>query len=142
MNLNPRTLLSLSESCAFLRVFTFSLIQFILHSILHIFLQSFPFPSYENRTKIALNLFTYNTIASSVIFTIFTGWDKNYQWLLLIVCLLIFFSVDENSKYKINHMEIILISLVVVSVISHLVNFQKKGSDLSNIFFSMVTALY
>ena len=98
--------------------------------------------TYENRTKIALNLFTYNTIASSVIFTIFTGWDKNYQWLLLIVCLLIFFSVDENSKYKINHMEIIMISLVVVSVISHLVNFQKKGSDLSNIFFSMVTALY
>ena len=98
--------------------------------------------TYENRTKIALNIFTYTTIASSIIFTVFTGWDKNYQWLLCIVCLVIFFSVDENSKYKNNHMEIVLISLVAVSIVSHLVGPQKKGSNLSNIFFSLVTAVY
>ena len=98
--------------------------------------------TYENRTKIALNIFTYTTIASSIIFTVFTGWDKNYQWLLCIVCLVIFFSVDENSKYKNNHMEIVLISLVAVSIVSHLIGPQKKGSNLSNIFFSLVTAVY
>ena len=98
--------------------------------------------TYENRTKLALNLFTYTTIAASIIFTIFTGWDKNYQWLLCIVCLLIFFSANENSKYKINHLEIILISLVAISIISHLWGPYKKGTTLSNIFFSMVTALY
>ncbi len=98
--------------------------------------------TYENRTKIALNIFTYTTIASSIIFTVFTGWDKNYQWLLCIVCLVIFFSVDENSKYKSNHMEIVLISLVAVSIVSHLIGPQKKGTNLSNIFFSLVTAIY
>lgn len=98
--------------------------------------------TYENRTKIALNIFTYTTIASSIIFTVFTGWDKNYQWLLCIVCLVIFFSVDENSKYKNNHMEIVLISLVAISIVSHLIGPQKKGTILSNIFFSLVTAIY
>ncbi|MBO4310876.1 MAG: diguanylate cyclase [Lachnospiraceae bacterium] len=98
--------------------------------------------TYENHTKIALNLFNYTTIASSVLFTIFAGWDKNYQWLLCIVCLLIFFSVNENSKYKKNHMEIVLISLVAVSIVSHLFGPHKPGSSITNFFFALSTAIY
>ena len=98
--------------------------------------------TYENKTKTALKLFTYMSISASVVFTLFTGWDKNYQWLLCIVCLLIYFTVDEDSKFKVNNMEIILISLLALSILSHLFGPYKKGSNASNIYFSIVTALY
>ncbi len=98
--------------------------------------------TYENKTKFALYLFNYTTIATSIIFTLFTGWDKNYQWLLCIVCLLIFFSVDADNKYKINNMEIVMITLVALSILSHLVGIHKTGSPGSNIYFSIVTAIY
>ncbi|MCR4649673.1 MAG: GGDEF domain-containing protein [Lachnospiraceae bacterium] len=98
--------------------------------------------TYENKTKFALHLFNYTTIVTSIVFTLFTGWDKNYQWLLCIVCMLIFFSVDADSKFKINNMEIILITLVAISILSHLIGVHKTGSQGSNIYFSIITAAY
>lgn len=98
--------------------------------------------TYENQTKLALNIFNFTSIGTAVIFTVFTGWDKNYQWLLCIICLLVFFSVDENNKYKLNHVEIIIISLVAIAIISHVFGPYKKGSNLSNIFSSLVTSVY
>ena len=98
--------------------------------------------TYENKTKFAFNMFNCTSIATAVIFTIFTGWDKNYQWILCIVCLIIFFSVETESAYKRNYMEIVLIALIAVSILSHLFGHSKKGSDVSNIIFSTVTTIY
>ena len=98
--------------------------------------------TYENRTKIALNLFNYTSIGTAIVFTLFTGWDKNYQWMLCIVCLLIFFSADADSKFKKNNIELVFITLVAISIVSHLFGPYKQGSSIPNTLFSAICAVY
>ncbi|MCR5847543.1 MAG: diguanylate cyclase [Lachnospiraceae bacterium] len=98
--------------------------------------------TYENKTRFALNLFNYTSIATAVIFTIFTGWDKDYQWLLCIVCLLVFFSIEQDEKYKRNNMEFILITMIVIAIVSHIFGPFKKGNNIENTIFSVISALY
>jgi len=50
--------------------------------------------------------------------------------------------VDSDSKYKKNNMELVLITLLALSILSHLFGPHRIGDTISNILFSFITAAY
>ena len=98
--------------------------------------------SYENKTNFALLMFNYSTIAAAVLFSLIGGWDKNYQWMLIIVCLMIFFSTDIDIKVKRQYTEILIIILIAISVLSHLFGPYRTGNTVANTIFSLACAGY
>ena len=76
--------------------------------------------SYENKTIFAVNLFTYTSVFMGAFYTLLAGWDKNFQWIICITALTIFFSTDSELTLKKQKIEIIMIVLIAISVLSHI----------------------
>lgn len=106
-----------------------------------IFLGAF-IESYENKTKLSYYLYIYTSVSVAVIFTLQTGWDKNFQWMAPLSAFVIFYSVDIEIKAKIKRTEIISVILISVALLSHLIGIHKVGETLHNTLFAILTATY
>ena len=98
--------------------------------------------TYENKTQLSFNLFIYVSLVYSAVFTLANGWDKNYQWIILIVALVVFFSMENDFKYKFNQMEIILIVFIAISILSHIFGPYKVGGSIQNTFWAISSTVY
>lgn len=98
--------------------------------------------SYENKTKLSYYLYVYTSISVSVIYTLSSGWDKNFQWMGLLSAFIIFYSIDIDSKSKIRKAETICIIIIAVALVSHIIGNNKTGKPLHNTLFSMLNAAY
>ncbi len=98
--------------------------------------------SYENKTMLSYHIYIYTTICISILYTLWAGWDKNFQWMFGLAALVIFYSVDIDSKSKIKKAEIICVIAVAVALISHLVGGHKTGIPVMNTVFAIITGEY
>lgn len=98
--------------------------------------------TYENGTMKGLTIFNIASASIGIFFTIFTGWANNFQWILCLTGLLIYFSTDINIKHKNQNNCVIVIILAVLAITTNFISRYKTPGILLGILFSSASCIY
>lgn len=98
--------------------------------------------TYDNQTKLAFNLFSLVTIVSAFYFTLSAGWSMNFQWNVLIVILVQFYSLDIEMKKKLRNMRLFFTLMVVLAVFTHMSPAYRSGSEFFTFCFQTAHVVF
>lgn len=98
--------------------------------------------TYDNRTKLALKLFNIVLISAAAYLTLSTGWSMNFQWNILVVILVLFFSLETAMTKKLSNMKLLFALVVSLAVFSHIAPAYREGSDLFNFLFQIYQTIF
>lgn len=98
--------------------------------------------TYENGTMKALTIYIVSSIVEAIVFSIFSGWNKGFQWIVCICLLTIFFSTEISIDFKKKNIGVLIALLCVVGIISNIVGNYKIGKEAEEIIFCVISSLY
>jgi len=98
--------------------------------------------TYDNQTKLAFNLLNIVTIFSAFYFTMYTGWSMNFQWNILIIIMLQFYSLQIPMRKKLGNMKLLFTFIVVLAIFVHLAPSHRQGSELFSFFFQTLHGIF
>ncbi|MBQ7972634.1 MAG: GGDEF domain-containing protein [Lachnospiraceae bacterium] len=98
--------------------------------------------TYDNKTKSALTGFQVVTTFNAILLTLGTGWKMNFQWEILVLILIIFYTLEKEIKTKLKNAGIYLTILVALGILAHLAPLGKDVSPLFSFIFQTLTSCF
>lgn len=98
--------------------------------------------TYDNKTVRALYIFHFTILFSSVLLTLFCGWNANFQWGILVSLMVSFFNVNSSMNTKQRFSKIMVSLLVCLSIFSHLAINEPEIKHNINFFLQTINAFF
>lgn len=98
--------------------------------------------TYDSRTRTALRIYNLTLTVSSVILSIFSGWETNFQWSLLVPVMIIFFDINTTMKSKLQFARFQIIFFCCLAVLTHLTRQEREFSTNFSFTFQTFQTLF
>lgn len=98
--------------------------------------------TYENRTKTAAVLFYVISLITSVAFPFTVGWNAGYQYILIILLMVIFYTLEIEMKTKLRVGKIVIGIMIVVAMLTHVFPIYKQPDVTLELFQSTWSSFF
>lgn len=98
--------------------------------------------TYENRTKTAAVLFYIESVITAVAFPLVVGWESGFQYVLSIMLMVVFYTLEIEMKHKLRVGKIVIGLMVAVALLTHLFPVYRQADHTLGMFFSVWSSCF
>lgn len=98
--------------------------------------------TYASNTRSSHFLFNITSTLIAILLPLLTGFDKNFQWIFIIISLVSFYGIENDVKKKLKQNFTLIIVFLCISILSNIFGPYKTGAKHYMIIFNIISALY